>query len=133
MIRTTNSGLLNALRLAAASLVLVAASASGSEPGEPIHPYLDWRHYVSLGLYEQTMHAEIGETRRPVPTTLAVNLDHLDVDDEHTDISLGYQFRITDRWSLVAAANRFAGDGLRGQDRSFSFGPFDVPLGRFFD
>ena len=108
--------------------LLVAAGAMADEHGEPLHPYLEWRHYFSFGVYEQEMEAEVSESRGPLPT-LSVNLEDLEVDDEHTDISLAYQYRFGERWALVTAFNRFQGDGRLGRDRSFSVGPVDVPLG----
>ena len=109
-----------------ATALLSAAQAAAQ--AEPLHPYLGWRHYFSFGVYEQKMHAEVSETRGPIPT-LSVNLDHLDVDDEHTDISLAYMYRLSERWALMAAANRFSGDGKIGRSRSFGFGPLDFPFG----
>ena len=102
------------------------AMADGYE--EPLHPYLEWRHYFSLGVYEQEMEAEVGESRGPLPT-LSIDLEDLEVDDEHTDVSLAYQYRFGERWAMVAAFNRFQGDGKFGRNRSFSFGPLDFPFG----
>ena len=90
--------------------LLVVAGAMADEQGEPLHPYLEWRHYFSFGVYEQEMEAEVSESRGPLPT-LSVNLEDLEVDDEHTDISLAYQYRFGERWAIVTAFNRFQGDG----------------------
>lgn len=102
------------------------ALADGHE--EPLHPYLDWRHNFSLGAYNQEMEAEVSESHGPLPP-LSVNLEHLRLDDDHTDASLAYQYRFGERWALVAAFNRFRGDGRFGRDRSFSFGPLEFPFG----
>lgn len=107
-------------------LWICRALADGHE--EPLHPYLDWHHNFSLGAYNQEMEAEVSESRGPLPT-LSVTLEHLRLDDDHTDASLAYQYRFGERWALVAAFNRFQGDGKFGRDRSFSFGPLDFPFG----
>ncbi len=107
-------GLLTAM-LGAASYPLTALEAEPS-----LHPYLDRSHQFLAGAYFQELHAEIRETKGPLPQQ-AVNLRHLGVDDTHTTWQLEYRYRINERWGLVASAHTFSGQGTRGNSREFNF------------
>jgi hypothetical protein len=98
------------------------------EPDASLHPYLDRKHLFLAGAYFQEVDAEIRERRGPVPQQ-AVNLSHLGVDETDTTWHLEYRYRISERWGLMAAAQRFSGEGTRGNSRAFGFGPVQFPVG----
>jgi len=122
--KLTLTGLLGAASLLGSASFSVLAQ----EPEPSMHPYLDRSHLFLVGAYFQDVKAEIRETRGPLPQQ-AVNFGHLGVDETDTSLHLEYRFRISERWGLLAAAQRFSGQGTRGNVRAFNFGSVQFPVG----
>jgi hypothetical protein len=112
----------------AAMLSMASFSVAAQKPETSLHPYLDRSHLFLVGAYFQEVKAEIRETRGPLPPK-AVNLRHLGVDKTDTSWHLEYRFRISESWGLLAAAQRFSGQGTRGNVRAFNFGSVQFPVG----
>jgi len=119
---------LTALLGSASLLGSVSFSVLAQEPKPSLHPYLDRSHQFLVGAYFQELHAEIRETRGPLPQQ-AVNLRHLGVDDTDTTWHLEYRYRINERWGLVASAQHFSDQGTRGNIREFNFAGVTFPVG----
>ncbi len=114
-------------RLLALLLLLGCAARAATQEAE--HPYLERRHLFIAGGYWQEADASIRETREPLPR-VTLDLDDLGVDDRDATGYLEYRYKFTDRWSMVAAGQRFTDSGEVGLSREINFAgvPFEAGL-----
>lgn len=93
------------------------------------HNYLEKRHFVYLGGYQQDGDL-VAKSQRELQEPVTIEFEKLGVNDDFTSAMLDYHFRLNDRWSLSAAYYRFldGGNVALSEDITWEGENFDAGL-----